>query len=75
VINDCLLFILSQCALTGCILRSCRKYSVHIAASKDAPGKAVFKVVEVEPATIFISSDMQRHGTLCSQITKGLQFE
>lgn len=61
--------------LTGCILRSCRKYSVHMAARKDAPGKAVFKVVEVEPATIFISSDMQQHGALCSQITKGLQFE
>lgn len=78
VISDCLVCVLHlyyASDVTGCILRSCRKYSVHIAASKDAPGKAIFMVVAVEPAIIFISGDMRQHGTRCSQITKGLQFE
>lgn len=78
VMNDCLLRVLRlYCAddLTGCILHSCRKYSVHIFARQDGPGKAIFMVVALEPAIIFISGDMWQHGTLCSQITKGLQFK
>jgi len=78
VINVCLLRALRlyrASDLTGCKLHSCRKCSVHIAASKDAPGKAIFTIVAVEPAITFISSDMWQHGTLCSQIRTGFQFK
>ena len=78
VINVCLLRVLHlyrASDLTGCILLSCRKYSLHIAASKDARGKAIFTIVAVEPSITFISGDMWQHGTLCSWIRTGLQFK
>jgi hypothetical protein len=78
VINVCLLHVLRlyrASDLTGCILLSCRKYSLHIAASKDARGKAIFTIVAVEPSITFISGDMWQHGTLCSWIRTGLQFK
>jgi hypothetical protein len=78
VISDglmCVLQLYWSADLTGCILHICRKCTVHIAVGKDAPGKAVFTVVAMEPATVFIGCDMRQHGPLCSQITKGLQFE